>query len=556
MGQLLGPDGLPITSQAISEHKKAAPPKLGPSYGAWAGEDIRYMTLPGGGAVQLDLSRLTLGDFRQMRDHYQINSSLTLLTFMLHQIEWHIESEDQKVEDFVQGNMELIWTRLVRGMSQAFWAGYSPMVLEWENDTDGRRIVVDKVKDLIPEDCLVHWKTVEGASSKPAKPKLKVYDGINQLGWPEPIPVRNTLWYPLLMENGDYYGKKLMRPAFTSWFFSILLHLFANRYYERFGEPTPIGRAPFEDEIEWDGTRMPGNQAMSIILSQLRNRSVVVLPNDKTPFGDENQADYDYKIDYLESQMRGADFERYMTRLDEEMSLALFTPILMLRTADVGSYNLGVGHQQAYLWMLNAIDGDWKPYIDRYLLSPLVDFNFGEKAKRARIKFVKLGKVNGEILRTVIGQILSGGGAEVDLREVGEQAGLTLTEIEQLTEEPKSADPPGRGEDRLEPRGTDEPRATAEDITARIAGQVEGAFRKGTFGPGLKLNMGFRRRFEESLRAEGYTNAYSLASDFYRRMDNWLQDVVALGPDEFGTSDKFVSLFRRTILNEVERLAK
>jgi hypothetical protein len=52
--------------------------------------------------------------------------------------------------------------------------------------------------------------------------------------------------------------------------------------------------------------------------------------------------------------MRGADFERYMTRLDEEMSIGLFTPILLLRTADVGSYNLGQGHMQIYLWMLNA----------------------------------------------------------------------------------------------------------------------------------------------------------------------------------------------------------
>jgi hypothetical protein len=51
------------------------------------------------------------------------------------------------------------------------------------------------------------------------------------------------------MQNGDYYGKKLLRPAFTSWFFSMLVHLFANRYYERFGEPTPVGRAPFDDEI-------------------------------------------------------------------------------------------------------------------------------------------------------------------------------------------------------------------------------------------------------------------------------------------------------------------
>jgi hypothetical protein len=29
----------------------------------------------------------------------------------------------------------------------------------------------------------------------------------------------------------------------------MMLHLFANRYYERFGEPTPIGRAPMDDDV-------------------------------------------------------------------------------------------------------------------------------------------------------------------------------------------------------------------------------------------------------------------------------------------------------------------
>ena len=218
-------------------------------------------------------------------------------------------------------------------MSTANWAGYSPNALQWENDANKREIVINKVKDLIPEECEVKWDHVPGyAPPGHVKPKMKVYGGIRQIGQPYPIPVENSYWYPLLMESGDYYGRKLLRPSFTSWFFSILIHLFANRYYKRFGEPTPIGRAPFDEDITINGTTKSGQSYMLDLLQNLRNRSVVVLPNDS--FQDTHgRLNYDYQIDYLESQMRGADFQSYMTRLDEEISIGLFTPILLLRTS-------------------------------------------------------------------------------------------------------------------------------------------------------------------------------------------------------------------------------
>ena len=69
------------------------------------------------------------------------------------------------------------------------------------------------------------------------------------------------------------------------------------------------------------------------------------------------------------------------------MSLALFTPLLLLRTADSGGFNQGVAHTQVYLWMLNAIAEDWKEYIDRYILAPLAIFNFGPRANLPTIRF-------------------------------------------------------------------------------------------------------------------------------------------------------------------------
>jgi hypothetical protein len=271
-----------------------------------------------------------------MRDHYQVNSSLAVLSFMQHQSDWHIQCDDKRITELCTEQLTNVWTQLNRALAQSNWSGFSPNALNWENDVNNRTVVLDKIKDLVPEECHVNWKLVEGwAPPGHIPPKFKVYDGIKQFGLNWPIPVENSLWYPILMENGDHYGRKLLRPAFTSWFFSLLVHLFANRYYERFGEPTPIARAPYDDEIDVGADKpVRGADFMMTILQNLRSRSAVVLPNDTTNLGrmgDATKLHYDYDIEYLESQMRGADFERYMARLDEEISIGLFTPILLLR---------------------------------------------------------------------------------------------------------------------------------------------------------------------------------------------------------------------------------
>jgi hypothetical protein len=555
--QLLGPDGQPISSKQF-QNKKAPAPPLGERYGQWAGEEIRLMQLPGGGAIAFDLNMLTLADYRQMKDHYQINSSLSILTFMMHQMEWHIECEDKKQATFIEESLQAVWSRLVRAMSQALWAGYGPNVLQWENDTDGRRIVLDKIKDLIPEDCMVKWDEVRAPGSQTeVGPKFKVFGGIQQLGAMRHIPVSNSFWYPLLMENGNYYGRQLLRSAFQPWFFSTLLHLFANRYYERFGEPVPVGRAPYEEEIDVNGENVRGNVLMGTILNQLRNRSAVVLPNEKTKFGDETTLDYDYSIQYLESQMRGADFERYMTRLDEEMSLAMFTPILMMRTADVGSYNLGTQHTQVYQWMLNAFSGDWAHYIDRYIVRPLNVLNSprGLNAPHARIKFTKMGKVKAELLQAVVTELMTKDKIKPNIRELGEMSGLTFEEIRVVTS-PDDPDEPKPNEDDDEDTSGGQASDTARNIMGRIEGQVAKAFREGTFGATFTPRMGYRRQFLEALRTDGHTNAETLTEKFYMRMQGWLDSVIALGQDEFRDAEQFMRLFKTTLDNEIERIGR
>jgi hypothetical protein len=530
---LFGPKGTPISTRDY-KRKVVRDPLVGEIAVPWAGSAKRFTQLNGDNVLQFDTSKLRLSDFRIMRDHYQINSSLSVLTFMLHQVDYKIECDSAKVKKHVEWNLELIWTRLIRAMSQAFWAGYSPSALQWENDIEGKRKVITKVKDLYPEECQVHWKKVDGVAPKGEDgrkvivPKIPIFDGIDQRGVPK-IPTSNAFWYPLLMENGDYYGRKLLKSAFQPWYFSLLNHVYANRYFERFGEPVPIGRAPFDDVKNINGEEVQGNLLLSQLMSLARSGAAVVLPNDKIQDGTENSNDYEYTIEYLESQMRGADFERHLGRLDEEISMALFTPISAMKSTSEG-YNSGVSQMQTYQIMLDAVAGDMKEYIDKYVLAPMAIQNFGVNAKLPKITFKRVAGVNSETLKAMVVAMISNGQVKPDIFDLGQELGMTLTEIEQVTE-PQDGETPPEGGQKVDPRksrpergkrptGTDKTKQIAAKMAERVAQQHGSSKHRGP------LALGHARQVEEV-----FENSDVDIQDFYEQANAWIGSLAEIEDD-------------------------
>lgn len=578
---LLGPNGKPIKSSYV--RRSSDLPMIGEIAAPWIESNItssaRYPLTNG---LSVDTSKLTLNDYRMMLDHYQVSSSLTLLTFMLHQIEWRVECDNIKAAKWCEDNLRAVWTRLIRAMSQAFWAGFSPCALQWENDIASRKTVLTKIKDLKPEESRVHWKSVEavaakrterdgdmvqsGTQPKNVTPKVYIFDGIDSGGYPH-IPVSNSFWYPLLMSNGDYYGKKLLKAAYQPWFFSNLLHYFGNRYYERFGEPVVVARAPFEEKVRVANQDVPGNVLMAGLARLVRNGSSIVMPNTRAQNGLDGVDNYEYTLEYLESQMRGADFERYHARLDQEISLALFTPLLMTNTGDSGgSFNLGIVHKSNYDNMISAVGGDVKEYIDKYILWPMARINFGPNCPRPRWEFRKPGKVKEETLRTVVLSLLTKGngdkGVKVDLTEVGQELGMTLEEVELVTAATgdegtgTGIDPgAGTGTDKRDQRpdkkigrgtGTDKPAPSttaaraklAAAISSRLAGQFVRALREDEQVP--RFDLGYARMLRDTLesdqidvfaqRALGFVETYyEIERESPEQLESKIRETIATG---------------------------
>ena len=220
------------------------------------------------------------------------------------------------------------------------------------------------------------------------------------------------------------------------------------------------------------------------------------------------------------------------------MSIGLFTPILLMRTADVGSYNLGVGHMQVYLWMLNAMNGDRAQYIDKYVLRRMVDFNFSPNAPDAKIVFRKMGNTNMETIRAVLQAVLSNKQAKPDIEELGSIAGLTLTEIKEIT---APAPQPGdqidpstdTGEDAPDPGsiGGGSPKDTVANMKERVRGQARKGFESNN---GWKPNLGYKKQLQKALHQAGKDP--NAADVFFDRMNLVIEDMSAArwqGADEF-----------------------
>lgn len=550
---------------------KATPPKKGDAFASWAGRDEdRYITagLPGNAVLQFDLSRLKLADFRQMSYHYQINSSLNLLAFMQHQAKWKIVHPNKKVRDLLTENLQQIWTQLIRARTQANWSGYAPSVLEWDNYSYDNTTRITKIKDLLPEEALVHWKEVPlWAPPGQIPPKQKIYDGIDKFGQNFPIPKENTFWYPLLMQNGNYYGRKLLKSVFTPYFFSMLVHMYANRYFERFGQPTPIGRAPFDDDIVVNGKTYSGSDLMEASVRALRSGGVVLLPSDKTHDGS-GAAHYDYDIEYLESQMRGADFERMLTRYDQEMALGTFTPLLLQQTADVGSYNLGGLHYQMYLMTQNAMNADFGMFVEKFILRPITMYNFAQSTEPAKLEFEQQDNSKADLVKMIIQAMISGGNILPDIDELGEAAGMTLHEVQQVktpvggndpTQTPPNdpSNPGGRPandstgsgslQDKKVPEGqTSNPSNNAAEIRGqlfeRVRNQVQNARDKNIRLAAAEINIPFTKKI-----AELYGKGHGYAIE--RGLGRWSDEAVR---EPWRSAEEFANAF----IGEYDKLTR
>jgi len=416
------------------------------------------ITLPSG--LVYNPTNISLNTFSKMREDYQISACLNVYNYTIQKLDWYIDGDDKKIKDHIEYSIDKIWSRLIRSTSKAFWSGYSPNVKVFTEDPESGLIIYDKPRDLDPLTCTVRENDNGG------------FDGfIQYIGQTreQVIPADLAFWYAHQMENGNLYGRSALISAYKPWYFSELLHLWANRYYERFGEPVVIGRAPDEDVEDKNGTPKHAMDLMQTIVESLKSHSAVTIPSDVEEMARGTNL-FKYDISYLESQMRGVDFETYLKRLDMEKARAIFVPDLLLGTGNVGSYELGKEHKETFLTGLMGVVDDIMDYINLYLIPPLVDINFGPTKKYPKIKYTPMSKINEDSLVQVVQSMINGGLMTPSPQKLADIMGVPLAEPDELPKEDKITEKQQPDKQQSEKQIVDK---TSEKQLNRIREQVE-----------------------------------------------------------------------------------
>lgn len=400
---------------------------IGKESGLVGGNSVAYpLSLPDGTKYRTD--NISITTYRKMKDNYQISACLNAIAFMMQRLDWYVDKDEStpEITSFIEKSIDNIWTQLIRGSIKAVWAGYSPMTKVF--DFDNNYITIKKVRELAPETCTI--KTDKKGN----------FNGFYQYKGQqaeEYISHKYAFWYAYQMEDGDLYGRSMLKAAYKPWYYQELIHLFANRYYERFGEPVVKGSAPNETIEDKDGTKRDAMATVQSLGESLKSHSVVTLPSET-----DEKGKLLYDLEYLESQMRGVDFDTYLKRLDMEMARAIFIPDLMFGSGRVGSYELGREQKATFITGLMGIADDLFGYFQNYIIRQLVDINFGENAKAPKLRYMPFSKVNEDTYAQIVQALVNRGRVFPDIKTLGKKLGLTLEEIEEqrITDEKQEED--------------------------------------------------------------------------------------------------------------------
>mgnify|MGYP000936407310 CR=1 FL=1 len=208
-------------------------------------------------------------------------------------------------------------------------------------------------------------------------------------------------------------------------------------------------------------------------------------------------------------------------------------------------------------------------YIDKYVLRYMAIYNFGPKAKMPRIRFRKLGVAQQETLRAIVQALISKGTVKPDITELGQHIGLSLEEVEEVTDPGPDPDAPpvdddeedvadngnkdgrvGRDE-RLKNGDGIKPNSTTKAISSRIAEQITRAFRNNDLSE-WRPAPGFRRQLTAELQRNGHMDARGAAMRFDATVIGALSDAATTL--HWGSDKEFIDYANKMIEAEGEKL--
>jgi len=227
------------------------------------------------------------------------------------------------------------------------------------------------------------------------------YAGLRQPHMDGPIPPEKTFVMTLNKEWGNLYGRGRLDAAYEPWYWSSIIYMFANRYFERKADPVIKAHGPAEIRPNPEtGAEENTLDALNDSLASLRSSGSIALPDERDEHGDRR-----WDVEYLLDDQRGEMFRKYIEHLDAKKLRALFVPERSLtQDGSVGSQAAARQYADTFLLMEAGLLQDIVGQVNAFVLRPLVEVNFGPAALDDGLRLATTGisRQNEEILADVL----------------------------------------------------------------------------------------------------------------------------------------------------------
>jgi len=334
---------------------------------------------------------------KKMRLDPQIALGLSAVKSPVIGASWWAESADLEAAAFVEAALKPLWRDLVRTSLSAVDFGFQAAekvfeVRDVEYEFAGARrsrraVAYRKIRGLDPEAVTL---AVDDSGS---------FAGVRAGG--AFLPSEKCFVMTLGREWDNLYGRSYLEAAYEPWYWASVMYLFANRYFERKGDPAIIGRAPAEERLDSDGNKVRTLDEAARVISSLRSGGTAVFPDER----DEN-GNLRWQFGYLVDDKRADMFISYIEHLQVMKLRAILVPERTLtQDSSTGSYSMASEHTETFLRNEELLLAEIIDHVNRYVVRPLVELNFGPGVE-VRVATSGVRRKNEALLKEILFKII------------------------------------------------------------------------------------------------------------------------------------------------------
>lgn len=346
----------------------------------------------GSDGILSESDEITLETYRKMRQDPQVKACLLVLKLPLIQVDWSItadtdegkqiaawvESRMTDMDDSLQYYLREIMTAMDfgRSITEKVWALREvPVDPDDPNSRMEQMIVPQKLKTYDPKSLKIKLDD-----------KMRLESVVQSTkGADITIPADNLLIYTHEKEFGDYYGQSVLRSSYKPWIIKEFLQKFWNIALERYGTPFSTMTLPQGGSLK---------TAMAL-MDQIKHKTGIPLPDG-------------YAMEVHNLANAGMSFKEAIEYQDKMIARGMLIPDLVFGNSDSGAYALSKTHAAFFLLRLNGIYQEVGDVLTKYLIKPLVQYNYGDVKEFPKFQFSDVAEEEKTELINLITQMLAG----------------------------------------------------------------------------------------------------------------------------------------------------